>query len=302
MNSLGQAQGPPSLRSDAMNGYPRRSASDLPPSVPAAGTGAARGEIAAPSYGSARRAFRIIDRVSRGGEGLEAKGLARAMGISTSTCYQMLNILIEEGYVSRLPHSAGYRLGPTVSLLYRRSRRTSVETVVGPVLDELARRSRRAAFFGLLNENDDVVVAHASVPRGSPPVGIPPGLRAPSHALALGKIQIAAGGVWAIDRYLERHSLDSMTPRTITDPVALEAHLKEAHARGFATESEEFAKNLYGVAVPLLGQGGEVEGAIGLAAVADPSADTPRLVELARQATATLSAEPQERRSRRVRR
>lgn len=270
-------------------------------------TDAPPGEHAPTSYASARRAFRIIDRVSRSGEGLDAKGLARALGISTSNCYQLLHILIEEGYVRRLPHSAGYRLGPTVSLLYRRSRRANVETVVGRVLDDLAQRSRCTALFGLLNENDDVVVAHVSVPPGAPPVGIPPGLRAPSHALALGKIQVAAGGVRAIDRYLERHSLDSMTPRTITDPVALEAHLKEAHARGFATEFEEFAKNLYGVAVPVLGQGREVDGGIGLATVGeDPRADMTRLVALARQAawqaTMSLSAEPQERGARRVRR
>jgi len=268
-------------------------------------TDAAPGEHGATSYASARRAFRIIDRVGRGGEGLEAKGLAQTLGISTSTCYQLLNILIEEGYLRKLPHGGGYQLGPTISLLYRRLRRMSVEVVVGRVLDGLARRSGRPALFGLLDENDDVVVARVSVPRGSPPVGIPPGLRAPSHALALGKVQVAAGGAQAIDHYLQRHSLDSMTPRTITDPVALEAHLKEAHARRFAVEFEEFAENLYGVAVPLLGQAGAVEGAIGLAAVGeDPRAHMSTLVELARQAAletaALLASEPPERRTRRV--
>lgn len=264
------------------------------------------GEHASTSYASARRAFRIIDRVSRGGEGLDVRSLARALGISTSNCYLLLNVLIEEGYIRKLPRTGGYRLGPMVSLLYRRSRRTSIETVVGRVLDELAQRSRRTAYFGLLDENDDVVVAHVSAAPGAPPVGIPLGLRAPSHALALGKIQVAAGGVRAIDRYLEHHTLDAMTPRTITDPVALEAHLKEAHARGFATEFEEFAKNLYCVAVPVVSRGGGVDGGIALATVGDdPGAEVSRLVELGREAAAeavaSLSAEPEERRSRRVR-
>jgi DNA-binding IclR family transcriptional regulator len=262
-------------------------------------------EPAPTSHASAWRAFRIIDRVSRGGENLDAKGLARALGISQSTCYQLLNILIDEGYLTRLPRGSGYRLGATISLLYRRSRGKSVETVVGRVLDELARRTRRPAYFGLLNENDDVVVAYITVPPGAPPVGITPGLRAPAHALALGKIQIAAGGVRAIDRYLEHHRLDSMTPRTITDPVALEAHLKEAHARGFATEFGEFAKSLYGVAVPVLSPDGGVDGGVGLAAVGEREGfEVTRFVEPARQAalraTMSLSAEPHERRSRRV--
>ena len=268
-------------------------------------TNASPGEDVPATYASAWRAFRIIDRVSRGGEGMEAKALASALGISPSTCYQLLKLLIDEGYVGRMPHGGGYRLGPTIPLLYRRSRRTNVETVVDRVVAELARRSGRAAYFGLLDENDDVVVAHVAVPPSCPAVGIPRGLRAPSHALALGKIQVAAGGVQAIDRYLERHSLVSMTPRTITDPVALEAHLKEAHARGFATEFEEFAKNLYGVAVPVLSEAGGVHGGIGLAAFGqDAGAGLNRLVALARQAAsqarASLSAEPLERRWRRV--
>jgi DNA-binding IclR family transcriptional regulator len=276
-----------------------------PPGAGSSVTDIAPGEDAPSSYASAWRAFRIIDRVSRGGEGLDAKNLARALGVSPSTCYQLLHILIDEGYISRLPRGSGYRLGATISLLYRRSRGASVEAVVGRVLDDLARRSGRAAYFGLLNENGDVVVAYVSVPPGAPPVGIAPGLRAPAHALALGKIQIAAGGVRAIDRYLEHHPLDSMTRRTIVDPVLLEAHLKEAHARGFATEVGEFAKTLWGVAVPVLSPDGGVDGGIGLAAVGEPQGvEVRQFVELARQAasraTDSLSAEPHERRSRRV--
>jgi IclR family transcriptional regulator, acetate operon repressor len=254
-------------------------------------------------YASAWRAFRIIDRVSRGGEDVEVKALARNLGISPSTCYQLLRILVDEGYLRKLS-GGGYRLGPTISLLYRRSRRRSVESVVEPILHELARRAGRSAYFGLLTENDDVVVALAETPPGSPPAGIPRGLRAPSHALAIGKVQIAAGGVRAIDRYIESHTLDAVTRRTITDPVVLEAHLKEAHARGYAIEREEFAKNVYSVAVPVNTEGGGVDGAIALATVGeDPGAALLQLVELARQAamqaTTSLRGDPGERRSRR---
>src|SRR5215210_876343 len=165
-------------------------------------------------YSSARRAFRILDRVSRGGEGLEAKVLADALGISPSTCYQVLGILIDEGYLRRLPEHAGYELGPELERLYERSRSTSVEAVVGPVLGDLAQRLFCSAYFGLLTENDDVVVAGVQAPPGGAPMGLPTGLRAPAHALALGKAQIAAGGVTSIDHYIEQHRLDGLTRRT----------------------------------------------------------------------------------------
>jgi len=214
---------------------------------------------------SARRAFRIIDRISRGGEGLDAGVLARALGISRSTCYQVLGILIDEGYLRRLPKHAGYALGPELERLYERSRSTSIEAVVGPVLGDLAQGSAHSAYFGLLTEDDDVVVAGVQAPPGGAPMGLPTGLRAPAHALALGKAQIAAGGVMSIDHYIEQHSLDRLTRRTITDPVALEADLKRAHARGYATDMEEFAKGLFCLAVPVRSGGSALAGAIGLA-------------------------------------
>jgi DNA-binding IclR family transcriptional regulator len=264
-----------------------------------------RHDGAAVGYPSARRAFRIIDRVSHGGEGLDAKALARALGISRSTCYQMLGILIDEGYLRRLPEHAGYELGPALERLYERSRSMSVEAVVGPLLGDLAQRLGCSAYFGLLTEGDDVVVAGVQASPGGAPMGLPTGLRAPAHALALGKAQIAAGGVTSIDHYIERHRLDSLTRRTITDPVALEADLKRAHARGYATEMEEFAKGLFCLAVPVHSGGGALAGAIGLATGGwSGPAEEKRLVaavyDAAGRATALLRWQPEPRATRRL--
>jgi IclR family acetate operon transcriptional repressor len=249
------------------------------------------------AYPSARRAFRIIDRVSHGGEGLEAKVLAGALGISPSTCYQVLGILIDEGYLRRLPKRAGYELGPRLERLYERSRTTGFGAAIGPVLVDLAQRSGCSAFFGLLTEDDDVVIADIHAPPGDAPRGLPTGLRAPAHALALGKVQIAAGGVTSIDHFIEHHPLVPLTRRTITDPVLLEADLKRAHARGYATETEEFAKGLCCVAVPVRGAGGGLAGGIGLATGGwSGRAEEARLVaavrDAARRATELLHWHP----------
>ena len=251
------------------------------------------GELAGsghPTYTSTRRVFRIIDRVSTEGERLTVKALAHDLGISVSTCYHLVGILVEEGYVEKLPHHAGYRLGPTVGVLFERSRRSGSAAVVEPILHDLARIADRTAYFAVLSGTDDVVVTHVHSPPDSAPVGVPQGFRGPSHALALGKVLIAAGGSAAINRYIEQHELRAFTGRTITDPTKLEAHLKEVRTRGYATDFEEFAKNLVCVAVPVSYEGTSVAGAVGLATTAtSPADELKRLIRLTRRAAAQIS-------------
>jgi DNA-binding IclR family transcriptional regulator len=50
-------------------------------------------------YASTRRVFRIVDPASREGPTLTAKRLARELGTSLSTGYQLISILREEGYI-----------------------------------------------------------------------------------------------------------------------------------------------------------------------------------------------------------
>src|SRR6267378_4455609 len=80
-------------------------------------------------YARTRRAFRIIDRVSRAGDRLTVKELAHDLETSISTCYHLIGILIDEGYIEKLPHHSGYRLGQTIGVLFERSRRSGSTAV-----------------------------------------------------------------------------------------------------------------------------------------------------------------------------
>jgi IclR family transcriptional regulator, acetate operon repressor len=244
-----------------------------------------------PSYASTRRVFRIIDRVGHAGEGLTAKALAVDLGISASTCYQLIGILIDEGYIERLAHRAGYRLGPTIDVLFERSRRSGLPSAVAPVLRDIAHSARRAAYFAVLSERGEVVITHVCAPPNCPPIGLTRGFCGPAHALALGKVLLAAGGSAAINDYIARRELLAFTSRTITDPAGLEAHLKGVKARGYATDFEEFARGLCSVAAPVRDESQKVGGAVGLATIArSPDEEVKRLIAIARCAARALSA------------
>jgi len=226
------------------------------------GSAPARELETGPKFRSVRRVFKIIDLVSRRGEDLTAKQLAREIETSLSNCYYLLHILVEEGYIDRVPKNGGYRLGPAVAEL-KLNARSNLDATIEPVVAELAQRSRRNVYTAVLSDGQ-VTVTQVKAPPDGPPVGVTPGFQGATHALALGKVLLAGQGSAYVDDYVDDHGLEAFTPRTITQPALLHAQLNKARMVGIATDFEEFALNLCCVAAPVQDAYGRVEGAIGL--------------------------------------
>ena len=77
-----------------------------------------------------------MDLVSQRGEGLTAKELARELGTNLSSCYYLLNILADEGYIEKIS-GGGYSIGPAIPLLNEGSR-SDFDAKIEPVVEELA--------------------------------------------------------------------------------------------------------------------------------------------------------------------
>ena len=213
-------------------------------------------------FKSVRRVFRIMDLVGRRGEGLTAKELAREIGTNLSSCYYLLNMLLEEGYIEKVPRRGRYRIGPTIALLNEASR-SDFDHAIEPVVEELARRAQRPAYVGVLS-GGQVEVTQRRDPAKRSPVGVGEGFRGPSHALALGKVLLAGMGSEYVEEYVSDHGLEAFSPRTIVRPAQLHAHLNKVRMVGVAMDLEEFTYNLCCVAAPVKDQAGKVEGAIGI--------------------------------------
>lgn len=243
-----------------------------------------------PKFKSVRRAFRIMDLISERGEDITAKELARAVGTNLSSCYYLLNILVEEGYIEKVPRSGGYKLGPTIATLNEMRPRSNLDSTVEPIVEGLARRAERHAYFGVLSEGELLVTQVESPPK-SPPAGVVEGFHGASHALALGKVLLAGMGSEYVEDYIRAHGLEAFTPRTIVQPTQLHAHLNKVRMVGVATELEEFAQNLCSVAAPVERASGEVEGAIALSTITRRArSELQQLADLVREASKEASA------------
>jgi len=221
--------------------------------------------VAGPKFKSVRRVFRIMDLVSQRGESLTAKELTRELDTNLSSCYYLLNILADEGYIRKIA-GGGYTIGPTIPLLNEGSR-SDFDRRIEPVVEELAQRAQAHAYAAVLSAGE-AVVTQAKAPKKRSYVGVVQGFHGASHALALGKVLLAGAGAEYVQEYIDDHGLEAFTPRTIIRPAQLHAHLNKALMVGVATDFEEFAENLCCFAAPVKGRGGKVEGAIGLSTTA----------------------------------
>jgi DNA-binding IclR family transcriptional regulator len=240
-------------------------------------------------FKSVRRVFRIMDLISRRGEELTAKELAYEVGTNLSSCYYLLNILVEEGYIEKVPRCGGYKIGPAISLLSEGSK-SDFDIRIEPVIEELVRRAQRYAYAAVLS-GGEMEVTKVKSPPMSPPVGVVEGFHGASHALALGKVLLAGMGSEYVEGYINDRGLEAFTVRTIVRPAQLHAHLNKVRMVGVATDFEEFAQNLCSVAAPVKSRSGKVRGAIGLSTTARlVHSEGQQLIGMVQQAAGEASA------------
>jgi DNA-binding IclR family transcriptional regulator len=243
---------------------------------------------AASKFKSVRRVFRIMDLVSQRGENLTAKELTRELGTNLSSCYYLLNILVDEGYIRKVA-GGGYTIGPTIPLL-NKGTRSDFDVRIEPVVKELAQRAQTQAYAAVLSDGESVVT-QAKAPKKRSYVGVVEGFHGASHALALGKVLLAGAGAEFVQEYIDDQGLEAFTPRTIVRPTQLHAHLNKVLMVGLATDFEEFAQNLCCFAAPVKCRSGNVEGAIGLSATTRRiHSEGQQLIELVQWAAAEASA------------
>src|SRR3712207_8688196 len=96
-----------------------------------------------------------MDLVNRRGEELTAREIAQEVGTNLSSCYYLLNILTEEGYIEKVPCRGGYRVGPTISVL-NESSRSAFDSRIEPVVEELALRVQRHAYAAVLSGGEEI--------------------------------------------------------------------------------------------------------------------------------------------------
>jgi acetyl-CoA synthetase len=241
---------------------------------------------------TARTVLRLLTLLAHAPDGLRADEVAEGLGKSTSTAYNLLDTLCQEGFVVHTDRGAYQLTGEASALVPARPASTRVPAGLEGVLDTLFARTHKRVYLAAASSGN-VVIPLARGRQGMPRI---PGLGARigenAHALALGKVALSLLEERALDRYIG-HGLRAFTDATITSGDVLRAQLADIRAGGVAFDREEFRMDFCCLAAPVRNVRGQAVAALGISMSArcfelEREALTETLCEVALQASVVL--------------
>jgi IclR family pca regulon transcriptional regulator len=186
--------------------------------------------------------------------------IARSADIPAATARRCLLTLEDLGYITR--HGRSFLLRPKVLELgaaYLDS--MDIEHLTKNHLEELARKTGDSAAMSVLDGNDIVYVARASV-RTLLRLEAHVGSRFPAHATSMGRVLLAGLSRERLQHYFDTARLEALTDKTVCDREALRALIDECRHSGYAAVADELAYGVVALAVPVLDQSGRVVAAL----------------------------------------
>lgn len=151
-----------------------------PPSAPSAGLHAREPK-------AIHRALRVLEAVAELGPGATAKAVSRTVGYPPATTYRLLNLLVQDAYLVRMPDLKGFALGQKVTTLAAYVEPIRIPQAVRDLLVEM-RSQVRAGVHLLRNESGSMVLVDADPvfppPAASENAGIHPVIDAPSSTMS----------------------------------------------------------------------------------------------------------------------
>ncbi|MEX0405883.1 IclR family transcriptional regulator [Aquibium sp. LZ166] len=222
----------------------------------------------AAEQGSVKSATRVLDLFEFLGRWDAEKThteIAEELAIPKSSLTQLLKTLVRREYLTYVPLSKGYELGPAIAKLARRIKDgNDIVAVAESVLTWIASETQESCALNFIKGDKSEVVACVMSPRRLL-YHMRLGDTAPLYATSGGKALLAHLPPEMLEDYLARVVFEKITPNTIDSVAALRSELAEVKRTGLAFVVEEFTPGIAGVARPILGASGYPLGSINIA-------------------------------------
>ena len=208
------------------------------------------------------RGFAVVEALGRPPGRHTLSEVAVIAGINRATARRVLATLValsyceaDGRYFSLRPRALGLGLSYLNALPYWGYAQRALEDLRNEVGESCA--------LAVLDETD-IVYAQRLPARRILSANLGIGSRLPAHLVSLGRVMLASLPRGERAAYLKSVTLTAVTPRTVTDPAALDAQLELVETQGYAWVDGELDPAICGIAVPLRDHAGRVVAAISI--------------------------------------
>lgn len=248
-------------------------------------------EVAAKPRDMVSKALRLLVMVGERMPGVTLSELARSAKYPTSTTYRLLRALAADGFVRYDENTKRYSLGPALFVLSQQaSSQMDFHEITTPVLERLAHGTGDAVLLSVLDGDREMQIQSTRGTRSFQFLGHP-GLHAPLHCTALGKVLVAFSATAERERLLRRLPLFPVGPNAITDRRLFRKEIEKVRAQGWALADEEHEEGVRSIAMPVFGPEGVAIAAVSVVAPISrgPVSELQRHLPLLDEATRQLS-------------
>lgn len=227
------------------------------------------------------RAVAILDLLAAANIPLSLSRISRETGGAKATVYRILATMCASGLVLKDADSGCYQLGSRV-LTYSTAylRRLDIVRLFHQVGQALALEINETLQLGVMEPPELIFIAKIDSGRSVQP-NAHVGRRAPSYAVAAGKVILAALPWNEVTALFTRERLRAVTPNTITSRTDLARELERVRRDGYAHTRQEATEGLCCMAAPIRDASGRVVAALDIC-IPTQHIDARRRRELAR--------------------
>ena len=198
-----------------------------------------------------KKAFVILDVISKNTQGLRISEISSSLGISKSTVHGITAALEDVGALVRDSVSKRYTIGLTLTTLGKAAyERIDFKKTARPVMEELMEQCQESVFLGIQN-GDSVTVIDIVESRKDFKITSPVGTSLPLQAGAIGKLFLSLMDPKDLRKYLHENPLVRYTANTIIDSDLYSGELEKVRKNGYALDDEEYISGVRAIAASI---------------------------------------------------
>lgn len=204
------------------------------------------------------RAFAVLECFGRHQKPLRLSDVVDDLGLPKQTVHRMIGQLQALDLLERDLQPEKFRFGNRLRKLGIAAIVSQNQTaVIRAILDDLVSKFEETVNIGVL-DNGEVLYIDRVECHWPLRVQLSPGSRVKVHCTAIGKLLLAYLPEAQFAATLKSMTLEKYTPNTIVDVASLESECRKIRAQGYSENAGEDLRGLVALAVPVLGEDGQV--------------------------------------------